>query len=665
MMRVGRRLAIVAAGSTTLLVTWPLARCLETCLGRPPDTLVSLYFLHWVAHALTTPGVRVLDAPMFAPYRDTLLLGEYVPAYVPVALLALQLTGNPVVAHNVVLLALYAMTAIGATVLALDVLGTTGPALVVGLGFAYSPRLLDQAYNLQTLSIAWIPWLFLALERFLDQASWAAASGLAMLTIGLALSSLNMLAFAGIGVAVFMATAVFDRERRLQRTHFVRLAVVTAPMLGVLVAYVWPYARVARAWGLSRTLVEVQQGSARLSGYAQWPPEPLVNRLFHLDGSSPAQSLLPGLTVGVLMILGFVALHRPSPLRFRLRPYVAVAGAAFVLALGPTLSTRWGSLPLPYWLLYRVVPGFDAIRTPARLVLVGDLGVALLTGAGLIVLLARTPRRGRSLTVVGVALAVLAESVWVPFPGAVTRLDARALPQVYRWLGTQPSTTVALGVPMGDWVNVAGVAFHLRRVVNGWASYDPPRYAELVEAMRAFPDARTLTLIRGIRPDVVLVDREWLTATREAALSRFGGDLHLERRFPTHLVYRVTGALPAGPEALEASLRVERAASPGRVRTCVVLRNPGPDFIPLYPVRHLRVDLRDELEAHLAGAEGWLPLDLAPNVEHATCVTVAEERGKARQVRGMLDGVGGRLHTFRITAGDPPRPLATLLEPPE
>ena len=132
----------------TLLMTWPLARCLGTCLGRPPDTLVSLYFLHWVAHALTTPGVRTLDAPMFAPYHGTLALGEYIPAYAPVAISALRLTGNPVVAHNVVLLAAYALTALGVATLAARLLGTTGPALVAGLAFAFSPRLLEQAENL-------------------------------------------------------------------------------------------------------------------------------------------------------------------------------------------------------------------------------------------------------------------------------------------------------------------------------------------------------------------------------------------------------------------------------------------------------------------------------------------------------------------------------------
>ncbi len=119
------RYGAAAAGAVllTLLVTWPLARCLSSCLGPPPDTLVSTYFLAWVARALTTPGVALLDAPMFAPYPNTLALGEYLPAYAPIAIPVIALTGNPVVAHNVVLLVLYATTALGVYALARHLLG--------------------------------------------------------------------------------------------------------------------------------------------------------------------------------------------------------------------------------------------------------------------------------------------------------------------------------------------------------------------------------------------------------------------------------------------------------------------------------------------------------------------------------------------------------------
>jgi hypothetical protein len=650
----------VAIGGT-ILVTWPLVRCLGVCLGRPPDTLVSLYFLHWVAHALTTPGVRVLDAPMFAPYRDTLALGEYLPAYVPLALPVLRLSGNPVVAHNVVLMALYVLTAVGTTALAARLLGSAGPALVAGLAFAFSPRLLDQAYNLQTMSIAWVPWLFLAFEGFLDRPTWARATGMGVLTLGLALSSLNMLVFAGIVLAVLVVADTLGC-RRLRWPHAIRLVSVATLTAGVLAAYVAPYARAARAWGLGRTLIEVERGSASVAGYVSWPREMFLMRLLHVDGATSSESLLLGLTVSGLAVAGLLAFWHQENVRVRLLPYVAVAGVAFVLALGPILSTPWGAIPLPYLLLYRSIPGFDAIRTPARLVLFGDLAVVLVAGAGLTALLAGWRGLRRTLALGAVALAVLAESILIPFPGVVQRLDPNTLPEVYRWLKAQPPETVALGIPMGDWVNVAAVAFHLRRTVNGWASYDPPRYADLVAAMSTFPDSRTLALVHGVHPDLVLVDRQWMTPARALALSRPDSGLLLERVFPTHVVYRVTGPMPAGPEVLEASVSVETLGPPGLTRACLVLRNPGSSFVPLYPVRRLSFEARSEAGMPLIDAERWLPLDLTPGAEYRECMSV-DGRERLLQVRGRIDGAGRALG-FRLTLGDAPRPLTAIAETP-
>jgi hypothetical protein len=131
MKAIGRCLGpLVAALVLTLAVTWPLAACLGRCIPPPPDSILTVYFLAWTGHALTTPGVRLLDAPMFAPYPHTLVLGDWMPAAAPLTAPVLLLTGNPVVAHNVLLIALYTGAAVGAAALAHRLLGARGPALV-------------------------------------------------------------------------------------------------------------------------------------------------------------------------------------------------------------------------------------------------------------------------------------------------------------------------------------------------------------------------------------------------------------------------------------------------------------------------------------------------------------------------------------------------------
>jgi hypothetical protein len=662
--RRGLGVVLVAVGGT-VLVTWPLVRCLGVCLGPPPDTLVSLYFLHWVAHALTTPGVRVLDAPMFAPYRDTLTLGEYLPAYAPLAIPVLRLTGNPVAAHNVVLLTEYAGAALGVTLLARRLVGAIGPALVAGAAFAFSPRLLHYGDNLQTLSIGWTPWIFLAVERFLTRPTWPSAITAAALGLGLALSSMNVLVFTVIGLAVFVPAAWVSGSRPIRSAHLVRGLLVGAPAAVLLWAYVSPYRAAAREWGLWRTLAQVERNAMTLGDYVALPPEPLLHRILGTPAPTAASGLLLGVTLGALAVVGLLAFRRaPQGVGRALAPYVAAGVVALGLAAGPSLRTPWGDLSMPYRLLYAAVPGFDAIRTPNRLLLVVDLTVALLAAAGLADLSGRLPVPRRAVMVAAAGVLILAESVRVPFPGAVPRLDPGHLPPVYRWLATAPPSTVALGVPMGDWANVAAVAFHLRRTVNGWASWDPPRYAELVTAMDGFPDPRTLALVRAIRPDVILVDRAWLVPERAARLARADSGLRFAGAFDTHLVYRLDSALDGPALAVGMEGLVVRATAVAHsglqpARLCAVLANSGSGWLALYPVRVLR------FEAEAGGgrvvAHDWLPLDLAPGSEHRTCVDVPALGGTWR-LAGEIRGAG-RVDRFAVAGAGEGDSVAAMLEP--
>jgi hypothetical protein len=582
---------------------------------------------------------------MFAPYTNTLALGEYLPAYAPVAIPAIALTGNPVVAHNAVLVLLYASAALGVYVLARHLLGAVGPAVLAGVGFAFSARLLDQSYNLQTLAIAWVPWIFLTLERFAERSTIARAALIVPLGLGLALSSMNMFVFTGVAILVWLGVAA--AQGRVGLRHMIRLCAVGAPGAALLWAYVAPYRRAAREWQLERTRAEVEGGAMTLADAMRLPPESLLHWALTGSGSvSPVEGVLLGVALTVLAALGLSGLwSAPREGERPLGPYVALGGVALVLAFGPTLQTAGGAFPLPYRALYAFVPGFDAIRTPARFLQYVDLVVALLAGAGAGRLLARVPGPRRSAALVALVVLVLAEAVLLPFPGAAPRLDPAALPEAYRWLREAPPGTVALGVPVGDWVNVAASALHLRQTVNGWASFDPPRYPELVLAMNAFPDARTLALARGIGPElVVLVDRAWITPERAARLAAITQGLRPERVFPTHVAYRIVGPLPPGPERFHVDLRIDGN------RACVALRNPGPEWVPLYPAR--RLTLTPGGAGSRAARTTWLPLDLAPGAEHVECLA----SGEIAELSGTIEG-GGRRHTFTVARGRPVTPV--------
>jgi hypothetical protein len=326
-----------------------------------------------------------------------------------------------------------------------------------------------------------------------------------------------------------------------------------------------------------------------------------------------------------------------------------VLGAITItLSLGPTLHTPWGPLPLPYRVLFAVVPGFNSLRTPFRFLVFIDLAVAVLAAAGTAWWLARCGPAARRALVAGLIALILLESVTVPYPGAAPRLDPATVPDVYRWLAREAAPTLALGIPMGDWVNVAAAAFHLRPTANGWASFEPPHYGALTRAMDSFPDDRSVALARGLGTTVLLVDRAWLTPERLAALGAYRAVLRPERAFPTHLVFRVTPPARPAPETLEATATTP---SPGQV--CVTLRNPGPGWVPLYPLHRLHLMAE---AAETGRAVRWLPLDLGPGAAAVGCLPWSGV--PPGRIRGEVEAPGRR-YAFAVAPGDRAAPLAT------
>src|SRR5262245_22333042 len=145
--------------------------------------------------------------------------------------------------------------------------------------------------------------------------------------------------------------------------------------------------------------------------------------------------------------------------------------------------------------------------------------------------------------------------------------------------------------------------------------------------MERFPDPRSLALAQGAGVDVVLVDRDWLTPARVAALGAAAGTLRPERAFPTHLVYRLQPASRA-----LADVEAPAWSVPGR--HCVRLRDPGPDWVPLYPLHRLHVRAEGASETVVR----WLPVDLEPGAAHTACVGVPGARPGSRLAGEVENG---------------------------
>ena len=186
--------------------------------------------------------------------------------------------------------------------------------------------------------------------------------------------------------------------------------------------------------------------------------------------------------------------------------------AVAILALG---FRAGGGLLWPYRLVYEVLPGWQAIRVPGRLVTFSSLGLALLTGAGAQrAMAAAAKRRARAWAgsaVAGVlALAIAIEGRGLPFDP----LHDRAQPAV------PPAPPSTASAPAPQLHLPAERASDNRRyilwstdgfpkLVNGRSSLNPTFTQRLIEDVQGFPNRRTVRLLArtGVRSVVLHADR--------------------------------------------------------------------------------------------------------------------------------------------------------------
>jgi hypothetical protein len=238
--------------------------------------------------------------------------------------------------------------------------------------------------------------------------------------------------------------------------------------------------------------------------------------------------------------------------------FVAALFLTFWLSLGLAPQTLGRPLNLAslYALFYDYVPGWDALRVPARFAMIGTLMIAVLGGYG-----AAAVSRWRYATPVLIVLttASLAESIVRPFPlngvgvlGEYASPEARVYrparaPAIYHRLAGE-SNVVLAELPLGQSDYDIRAMFysivHRGRLLNGYSGFAPRHYGLLALVLSDVPRQAT-TAWNALRDSgashVIVHEAAWLddrgprtTATLKALgaieLFRDGSDVLLRVR---------------------------------------------------------------------------------------------------------------------------------------
>jgi hypothetical protein len=541
-----RELALLGAGACVLSVVmhWPLVLHLgETIPKDLGDPLPQSWQVAWGGHALAHQPLDFFQSNQFWPLDDTLAFSDALIGYAPAGLIG----SGPEAAvfrYDLLFLFAYALAFAGAYLLARELGLRPGAAAVAGAAFAFAPFRLEQDGHLHVISSGGIPLALAAGVRGyrLRSAGWviaafAIAAWQFSLGPSLGLPFTYLLCLLGL-----IAAIVWLRRGRPALDRRLAIATVAGAVLYIAVAALIarPYLRV------SEEHPDADRPPSTIEAYSDWPHTFAVapaENLIWGEATSPLRNelqnpqektLFPGLVILGLAIagLGSSALDR----RVRIGLAVGVVGVC-VLALG---FREDGGLLWPYRVPYEVLPGWDGMRTPGRLMTFASLGLALLAAAGAVRAVgALTTRWGGRYTPAAAAATAGAVALVIAIEGRGLPFDptgSQAQPEV-------PEAPIAFGSIPAPQLHLPAVDAEDNRryllwstdgfpdLVNGRSSVQPVFTAELVDAMDAFPDPATVAELRrtGVRTVVLHTDGTEGTPQSDAAPRSIRG-LGIERR---------------------------------------------------------------------------------------------------------------------------------------
>jgi hypothetical protein len=523
-------LAALASLALAVLMTWPTLRYPRYTLPQDTwDPSLQAWQMAWSGHILLADPARLWQSNTFFPELWSFAFSDTLLGYAPAGMLGSG-PEDAVLRYNIMFVLAHALATFGAYALARQLGAGRIGAAVAGVGYAYAPWLLAQAGHLHVLSNGGIPLALAMLARGHGwslrhgyrpelrhdgwvYAGWLTAAWQISLGFGIGLPFAYFLAGAVLVIAVLF---VVKRLRSGRTVPFGRRLLVADLVGGVFFAGVgllmaFPYFRVTELHPYAeRTVRDIGVFSPPASGFVTAPAESRIWGGLH-EGARAAlpwhaeMTLLPGF---VLYALAFGGLFF-SVWRLRHRLFL-LAGVLVTMVFA--MGTRFFHGTFTYVPLFEHAPGWNALRTPGRLMLWTTLLLALLAAGAVTALTDRVrelaAQRIPSWPGPWLRIATLLPLLLVTVEG----LNTTPHPVV----PTQPAAMRSAEGPLLVLPSDQGIDQHVMLwstsgfpdVANGSSGFTPRQLDDVRRVSQSFPDQTSIDYLRtlGVRTVVLLRD---------------------------------------------------------------------------------------------------------------------------------------------------------------
>jgi hypothetical protein len=308
-------LAFVIYCALAIALTYPLILQLESVLPHDAgDPALNTWILWW--NAQTIPyTTRWWNAPAFYPVPGVLAYSEHLLGLSLISTPIQKLGGSPQVAYNVVFLLTFPLSAIGAYLLAREVMkpGVTtqggGPAtqahdaaFIGGLLFGFSPYRIAHLPQIQCLAAFPMPFALLGLHRYLrdPRPRWLMLFGMGWFLQGICNGYYLLFFSVLVGIWMFWFASPWRRPRTFFAVAFTwcLAALLLLPLL-------WQYQSVHEEFGFRRDFETIRSFSADIAAL-MYAPRTLAFWSWVAVFKRPEGELFPGLTITLLVAAGIL-----------------------------------------------------------------------------------------------------------------------------------------------------------------------------------------------------------------------------------------------------------------------------------------------------------------------------------------------------------------------
>ncbi|HEX7103209.1 MAG TPA: hypothetical protein VF201_11245 [Nitrolancea sp.] len=573
-----------------LVMLWPLPSHAGSSVQDLGDPLYQIWVMRSAQRQIIADPRHLWDGNTGYPFADSLLFSEPSLSTAVIAWPLRLISGNEVLAYNLMLIGTYVAVGLGIALLIWEITGVAGAGMLSGFAAAFVPYRYGHLSHLNLLSYGWTPLALWAIARYFRRRTVGDVLLAAIFLIIQVLASDTLAVMAGLLAGSMIVMLLWTERKRITP----KLLAGAAIILGLPALAELPIAlariRVDQKYDFHRDLSTIEKMSATLQSYVSINPG---NHLWWsiLPHAYP-NPLFPGLVASLGALVGMIFAWRSWP---RWTIYFALLTlVGMTLSLGPTTHIGGNSYHLPYYLLYHFVPGFTAMRDAARFGMLALLGIEMLAGLGFAAawkaLKPRLPERW-SATVAPVLVTLLLLGTGIELrntTGAVeVPRDADTLAP-YNWLAKQPPGPV-IELPMnGLFTDVLQTTqqiyystYHWNRVIAAYASFVPQRDVDLLVALNEGPktpsviNAANIGYLQDLGVRYVIIHHwptyDWHHAVAEAA---HVPELHLVGDMGSSTVYTIA---PGNRAPVTYELHAPSAANTGApVVVDFVTRNDNP-----------------------------------------------------------------------------------------